>query len=571
MGRRAPVSVEAVATHHETNVRVLPCVLDALGRIAGQRGVSRDEAVRQVLAEHVTEQEKRQPEDRLTHISTVLRHPQPAGRGQERVDRTLRLRLPGGLADRARAVSLQLPGQYPRAHKDYVARPLTDAVVTAIAVHAPFTDHVLAGLLPLLRHNAALGLWQLAVAVTSTRPELAIQDKAEHLRIRPSGTLTPHEKRLLLIAEQLDEQVAWHASFRFTVAANLARAYLSGTDAAANENMLYEQGEEWNEIRLDLRHDRHKERWFTGAAGWDASGRGSTAVWRASRKVDLGDFTEWLLTLDGHTPNSRLVPYPGWSVRVPAGWATHVVPHGHDLPQQFAQWAAAGQVMVLPLGGRQVVWPVRPGHHLPVPGVEPLAAVARTLRPHDLTEFVEAILIEWGTQPYDTEDGVWLDEHDDVDPYDAMVEAELQTPQLWLPVDQAFEFGFIDAEQRRTAKAAAREHNRTLPRYKTDDEPVVAAPVPTLDPDFRLFVTRRRTGRTAKAMWQWPRGSVAQEVFAGTSPAIIEWLADRALWMARLTVHAAMEQAWHDGFDHYPLTFWRPGALPDDADDEDRV
>lgn len=562
-----------MATRHETNVRVRPCALMALGRIATTLGVSRDEAVRQVLTEHVTAQETREPEDRLTHIATVLRHPAPARRGEERVDRPLRLRLPQGLADRARAVSLRLPGQYPRAHKDYVSRLLTDAVMTAIAVREPFTDSVLDGLLPVLRHKAALGLWQLAIAVTTTRPELAIQDSAEHLRARIDGTLTLSEKRLLLISEQLDEQVSWHASFRFAAAANLAQELLSNEDATANENMLYEQGNDWNGLRLDLRHDEHRSRWLKGVAAWDADGRGSTAVWRAGRKVDLQDFTDWLLTLDGRAPGSQVVFAPGWVVRAPAGWATHVVPQGHALPELFAQWAQQDRLIVWSVEGKQLVWPVRPGRPLPVPGFEPVAAVARTLQPREIVELIEAILIEWGTHPTDigtdtdihTRADISHDEDEGDDPYDALVEADHETPYLWLPVDKAFKFGFIDAEQRSTAMSAARAYSRTLSRWRDNEEPVVAKPETTLDPEFRLLVTRRRDSRTAKPMWRWQRASVAREVFAGTSPAVIGWLAERALWMARRTVHGTMEQAWHDGFDHHPDAYWRPAGLRDDA------
>jgi hypothetical protein len=151
-----------VSVHRETNVRLLPCVIEALMRIAVRRGISRDAAARQVLAEHLDAQEAREPEDRLTHISTVLRYPPPT-RGDKRVDQPLRLRLPPGMVDRARAVSLRLPGQHQRAHKDYQARSLTDSMVTAIAVQEFFTDETLDGLLPLLRHKAAVGLWQFEV------------------------------------------------------------------------------------------------------------------------------------------------------------------------------------------------------------------------------------------------------------------------------------------------------------------------------------------------------------------------------------------------------------------------
>lgn len=71
-----------VSDREETNVRIPQCAWDALAVIAAVRRVSRDEAVRQVLDEHVNLQEKRDPRDRRTHISTVLRYP-PAPRYRE--------------------------------------------------------------------------------------------------------------------------------------------------------------------------------------------------------------------------------------------------------------------------------------------------------------------------------------------------------------------------------------------------------------------------------------------------------------------------------------------------------
>ena len=117
--------------------------------VAAKRGVSRDEAIRQLLGEHVELQEAREPGDRLTHVSAVLRYPAPPRwRGDPRSDRSLRLRLVPGTIAQARGVSLRLPGQSLRAHRDYQARLLTDAVMTAIAVQEPFTDEFLEGLLP---------------------------------------------------------------------------------------------------------------------------------------------------------------------------------------------------------------------------------------------------------------------------------------------------------------------------------------------------------------------------------------------------------------------------------------
>ena len=94
--------------YEETNVRLPLCAFDALAVVAARRGTSRDEAIRQVLGEHVELQENREPEDRLTHVSTVLRYPAPPRwRGDPRADRPLRLRLACGVIERARAVSLR--------------------------------------------------------------------------------------------------------------------------------------------------------------------------------------------------------------------------------------------------------------------------------------------------------------------------------------------------------------------------------------------------------------------------------------------------------------------------------
>lgn len=65
-----------VGKYSQTNVRIPDCAWEALEVIRGDRGLSRDETVRQLLAEYVAQQEAREPAERLTHISTLLRHPQ---------------------------------------------------------------------------------------------------------------------------------------------------------------------------------------------------------------------------------------------------------------------------------------------------------------------------------------------------------------------------------------------------------------------------------------------------------------------------------------------------------------
>lgn len=320
-------------------MRLPSCAVEARGRIVARRGLSRDEALRQVLGEHIPEQEARKPEDRLAHISTMLRYPaSPRGR-EPRQDRPVRLRLDPGVAERARAVSLRLPGQYRRAHRDYLARLLTDAVMTAIAVREPFTDEFLDGLLPLLRHGAVLGFWRLVVAVSSTPSELAVCDMAEAVRLsmsRRPRLPTTAENRLLLVDEALEKE-SWHAAERFVIAANLARGILSGQGAERHERLLYEQGKRWNAWRLDLRRRPDKSRWFVGVQGTDWSGRGGAAVWRAERSVELDDFADWLMMSPAgeNEPRSRVVAPPGWSVRMPSGWRACALPANREIPAQF--------------------------------------------------------------------------------------------------------------------------------------------------------------------------------------------------------------------------------------------
>ena len=80
---------------------------------------------------------------------------------------------------------------------------LTDAVMTAIVVQEPFADEFLEGLLPVLRHDAALGLWHLAVAATSTVPENAIRDAAREAR----DTAETEGRRRLLLDPGLTETI----------------------------------------------------------------------------------------------------------------------------------------------------------------------------------------------------------------------------------------------------------------------------------------------------------------------------------------------------------------------------
>jgi hypothetical protein len=536
-----------VSSLGETNVRLPLCAFGALRVIATRRGVSRDEAVRQILREHVKRQEELGPEDRVTHISAVLRYPAPPpGPGEPRTDRPLRLRLGPGLALRARAVAFQLPGQSPRAHHDYQARSLTSAVMTAIAVQEPFSDEFLAGLLPLLRHGAALGLWHLAVAVTSTPAEDAIRDAATEAR---AAKKTPDRDRVLLMEEALDGEVAWHSSERFTAAANIARDVLSGPRAAANEQFLYEQRAEWDALRQKLRTDpRTRAAYLRGVFDTRWIGRGGAAVWRAERTVEMQDFGEWLVNRSGLDSKDRRVRPPGWLIRVPEGWCARAWAAGTtDTPEPYAAWAADRRLLLVPIGSKHAAWPVVPSSGSPgwepVPGIEPLLAPSGRLRPEQTIGFIEAITVDWSR----TQD--------------------LDFPvELRIPAHEAFKLGFISAEKRRLAMTEARK--ATLREMAGIIDGLLPHQRGHRDALLQAMGDARRFGDIAndlgidfsvvKATWLWPGTSIAKEVLAGTDAPAVEWLANWAYSTSIIILQQSMESAWRHAFEHRPADFWLP-------------
>ncbi len=129
------------------------------------------------------------------------------------------------------------PARQPVAFRDYGARPLTDAVVTAIARVEPFVDDGLDGLPPLLTQRAAHGLWQLTVAATLRRAEQRVL----------------HDPRDETASVLREGDAAWHAPWRFAVALHLARELLTGPHAEANLAMVTEQtAAEFGLLRSDL-------------------------------------------------------------------------------------------------------------------------------------------------------------------------------------------------------------------------------------------------------------------------------------------------------------------------------
>ncbi|MEU1424984.1 hypothetical protein [Kitasatospora sp. NPDC005751] len=554
--------------HVETNVRLPFCALAALATVRERWGTSRDETVRQLLTKHVEAQEQElDPGNRRTHISTVLRYPlAPRWRRDPRRDRPLRLRAPASLLERSRAVSLTLPGQYERAHRDYQSRTLTDAVMTAIARAEHFTDDFLDDLLPLLRHNAALGLWKLATAATNTKPERNLLREVEELRMAlECSEETPEDdgsaQRVLSVAKALENDVAWHSSARHQVMANIARDMLTGPDARANEKLLHGQNtEDWYDLYQDTLHAAgyRREGLLRGATSYDWTGRGGTAVWRAYRRVELHDFEAWLVAED--TRANRLMTPPGWLIRTPASWHAHTPDQTAtgQLPEPYATWAAHGKVLTFPHKSTQVVWPLlrRPGRPgwKPVPGIEPLTAAAAGLLPKEVSGFIEAALIDWNHEFEDE-----------------------PTPRIALdiPADLAHTFGYITAEERRDAKALARattqrDIDATLDDFKEgglDGHRLQQLQeVRDRAPEFRRLAVRfgkqiekrRPNGthigsqfRVTRATWRWPGHTVIDELLAGVPARQVERLAAQAHRQRGLLLEYSMQEAWKRAFDQY--------------------
>ena len=405
-------------------------------------------------------------------------------------------------------------------------------------------------MLPLLRHDAAVGLWQLVVAATSSAPENVIHNAArEALGAEKSAA----RRRLLLVAEALDEEVAWHSPARFQVTANIARDMLTGAGASANEQLLYEQRAEWDAIRQNLRRDSVvRARYMQGTISNDWTGRGGSAVWRAERRVEVQDFEEWLVNCSGLDAVERVVNPPGWRVGVPGSWRAYVRPAAATgIPEPYATWFAAGRLLTFPVGSKQVAWPLIPSPAAPgwspVPGIEPLIAAAEGVSPDRVSSFIEAMLVDWSRQ----------EDHPDF------------PVRLDLPAHKAFELGFIDADERRVAMAEARaatlREMADIIRRLPYDQLHRRAELEQAMGDARLF--GRLAGelgirfRVVKATWIWSGRSIVDEIPAGTRVEALRWLAGWAYRTCTSLLQRSMEQAWRQAFEHRPAEFWLPAGL----------
>ncbi|TDD58010.1 hypothetical protein E1263_20860 [Kribbella antibiotica] len=520
----------------ETNVRILECAWDALENTRQALRRSRDAMVRDLLLRHVESQQSCSPDDRLTHISTVIRHPAPPlGQGFPLPGKVLRLRLPAGLAEEARSVALLLPGQpLHRGHRDYQARLLADAVTTAIARSASFTDDVLSGLRPVLRQRAALGLWRLAVAATSTHSEREVYLAAAEHDDEYAGV-----SRAGRVAETLRSHgVAWHDRWRYEMAAHLARKFLSTDSADANQQMLYEQGEEWLEHRDDLEYalpSNHLIKGFSAPRYWSLEGRGSAAVWRAQRQVGLKEIADDLVH-DRRTESSDVEP-PGWPAKAPEEWQ---VLAARIATGPWLSRAADGQVLTFEVDGELIYWPVvrtsaaDPSTSSAVPGLADVVGVFGDL---PVIEVAERILLQLDS------------DHDE----------DWRLGSIEVPVHKAFAFGLIDAATRNELivenRAATLEYMQQVIKGAPVDDRELGQQlrdVMNSPAEFRKIAMLFGADFSApRALWRWPAESIAGEVQRGRAPQALRWLAAWVLRRSAFALEQSMQKAWHSGFDRF--------------------
>lgn len=496
----------------QTSVRLSPAAVAALQAITTARGLSRDATIRALLDEYLTLQAGHDEDNLLTHISTALRYPPPPTRrhesdGRERVA----FRLDPGVADRIARFTLRLPGQPARRGPGhYSPRPLSDALAVAIARAHPYVDPGLEDLPQLITHSTAIGLWRLAVAATLTNAEAKV-------------LLTAPESAVATVLSE--EDVAWHAPWRFDVARHLAGKLLVGTDRSANLSMLKEQHAGFRE----LLHSTMREEWpdsplladCTARPGVDHEGQGGAAVWRAERKLTEMQIARWL-TCPPAEPQLETLQ-PGWTVTMPRGW--YALPFAHGQVMTAAQRAEVDGNRVLEVveGSRRAIWPYqRDGS--PVVRFDLVITAGSKLTPASLIELA-------------------LLRTDDVgDP--------------WVPADLAADWGMITLEERDALHARARRNRervaaRGIRGHWRDMTKVHAALVKLVDQpeNFAHLASQQGVpGGPFQGGHTWQITSLADVLTSPATDDQVRWLVHaldrRRTWQLEQSMRSASREAY---------------------------
>ena len=507
-----------MAGFKQTNVRVLPVVRDALAAAAADMGESREEAARRLLRFHLDLQMDVEPDKRYSHITTVLRYPPlPIGRRRYYPDELVRvsLRLPPSDTDLAAATQLIVPGQTARrAHRDYVTRPMTDALVTAVERKRHIEVEGLEGLPPVIRHKAAVGLWRLVYAATFTRAELRVMWGTD------GQTGAEPEARDETTPVLRAGDFAWHHPWRTAMALHFARKLLMGPDAQANMQMLFDQGDGFEALRYDLERSGGTEHEMLDGrpVNWHGStdGRGGSAVWRLRRSRTLDDLARWLT--DPSRPSATQTDPPGWALCAPTGWPINVV-DGDVSPAQAAD-VEAGRVLAVPHENKTAI-----------------LGLDSTGKPH--AGFAVALTTWSRFEPARKAELVLMDEHQ-------------PTSVVWLLAPHAFQLGLIDRAVRdklvSTATAKTRQRiNEALDQARRDG-PERFAELDALKSRPEAFerVAHRVSEpfSIARPWWEWTVGSFIDGLHKHSRhPARVTALADAHSRYAQYQLERDSEEA----------------------------
>jgi hypothetical protein len=542
----------------QTTIQVPACAVESLHRYRAAHGLSRDGAVRQLLVAHVNRQLEVPERDRLTHVSTIMRHPlrpiHPSAGPDPRVQ--LSMRLPEEVMSAAKDVGLVLPGQSPHGgNADYRARPLTDSIMTAIAAVEPMTDDLLGGLRPCIRHKAAVGLWRLAVAATMTSEEQRVL-----LEARDGGD--DALRRVVEILRAKDS--AWHDQLRTRAVRFLVRRFL--TEGSDEEEMLYDQRDElelqgdgltWAEIRADFEEFGLTDERFDGFERWslDLDGRGAANVWRVRRKVELEGLSRWLSVVGSPGPLTRDIEVPGWQLRVPDRWTAVPVENPRVAAPGVRALIESGQVLLLRTANpeRGFLWPLAPdeaGVPRPVRGLDTVVAAIETNWAHGRGGAAVTM------PPAAIAEVLLLDNSANTD--DAPVD---------IPVFIAHRAGLVSEQERDQIIAAARADTRErMARFAAALRPQITDEhlrelKAAMDDEARFFQVARRKGlqpamvdhlRTVvtKPVFRLEVVSLAQEVADGLAEPALTWLTNYVLGRYRAALRDDRMQDWQRGMDN---------------------
>lgn len=546
------VGIRAVLVRHtcrmtapgQTSVLVTDAAFDALGHLAATWKLSRDATVRRLLAGFVERQSVADVDNRLTHISTVLNHPSCLPSLVEKVPRRrLTFRVDPDVAEAAAALAYRVPGRARRqSHRDYASRPLTDALLTALAAVSSFVDVGLDGLPDLLQWREADGLWRLAVAATLTQTER---------NTRRDG---PPDLAVMLD----DAEVVWHSRWRAQVALHLVRHLFTGSEATENRRWVGEQRDRFRIESANVSDDRvifggHEFTEGAPAERASSEGRAATAIWRGRRQMALDDLAKWFAS-DPVSDSPTTVEPPGWTLRQPIGWRALLLPTTQKLLPQQRDLVSSGALLQLAAGRTTALWPLTE-HSRPVPGFDRVVAAGRRFHLEPI-EIAEAVLVSH----LDEEDKKDEDDEDEGDE-DEGDEAPIHLRAYpVMPMQTAYEAGLIGSDElgeavRQAATSTSARIKAVLARAERDripeeelrrlheaqlDPPAFGQAAHDLDLEFRI----------SEPMWTWEVRSLPATLVLLDPSEQLELRAREWFRHVRLALERDMQQAWNQAMWH---------------------